>query len=319
MSVQVYITNFLPPHFLHTHYIYKMDYLNLLPVSGKWKQQITDFLSEDVPAFDYGAFVVGSKAETASLYMKQSGLICGVPFAAEVFKQCELEVEWHYKEGQYISAEELAKHNGKIVVATVSGPANRILLSERTALNLLARASGIASQSHLTKKLADECGYTGLIAGTRKTTPGLRLVEKYSMLVGGVDTHRYDLSAMVMLKDNHITSTGSITEAVRLARKVCGFAVKVEVEVSTEADAREAIEAGADVIMLDNFKGAELQTVARSLKAYFGGKRSFLLECSGGLTVQNLSTYLCNDVDIYLTSSIHQGCGIVDFSLKINA
>ncbi|ODV77536.1 nicotinate-nucleotide pyrophosphorylase [Suhomyces tanzawaensis NRRL Y-17324] len=293
-------------------------YANLLPANGKWKQQITDFLTEDVPSFDFGAFVVGNKVETGSLYMKQAGLICGVPFAAEVFKQCELEVEWHYTEGQYVTEEELKAKNGKIVVATVKGPASKILLSERTALNLLARASGIATQSHITKKLADENGYTGIIAGTRKTTPGLRQLEKYSMLVGGVDTHRYDLSAMVMLKDNHITSTGSITKAVQSAKSVCGFAVKVEVEVSTEEDAREAIDAGADVIMLDNFKGDELQKVAQSLKNHYKNSKSFLLECSGGLTLQNLSTYLCNDIDIYSTSSIHQGCGIIDFSLKIN-
>lgn len=294
-------------------------YANLLPVNGHWKQQITDYLTEDVPSFDYGAFVVGDKPETASLYMKQVGVISGVPFAAEVFKQCELEVEWHYKEGQYISAEHLALKNGKIVVATVSGPANKILLSERTALNLLARSSGIATQSYITKQLADKSGYTGIIAGTRKTTPGLRQLEKYSMLVGGVDAHRYDLSSMVMLKDNHVKSTGSITGAVRSARSVCGFAVKVEVEVSTEADAREAIDAGADVVMLDNFSGSELREVAQSLrKHYHGTNKSFLLECSGGLTLQNLSSYLSNDIDIYSTSSIHQGCGIVDFSLKID-
>lgn len=294
-------------------------YANLLSVSGKWKQQITDYLTEDVPSFDYGAFVVGNKPETASLYMKAEGLICGVPFADEVFRQCELEVEWHYQEGQYVTSGQLVSLNGKIVVATVKGPANKILLAERTALNLLARSSGIATQSYVTKKLADESGYKGLIAGTRKTTPGLRQLEKYSMLVGGVDPHRYDLSSMVMLKDNHIASTGSITEAVKSARSVCGFAVKVEVEVSTEKDAKEAIDAGADVIMLDNFSGPSLQKVAQTLKQHYkGSNKSFLLECSGGLTLQNLSTYLCNDVDIYSTSSIHQGCKIVDFSLKIN-
>jgi len=295
------------------------SYANLLPTSGKWKQQITEWLAEDVPSFDFGAFVVGSKLETGSLYMKQYGVISGIPFASEVFAQCQLEVEWHYTEGYYVSEEELKKANGKIVVATVKGAANNILLAERTALNLLARSSGIATQSYKTKQLADKAGYTGLIAGTRKTTPGLRILEKYSMLVGGVDTHRYDLSSMVMLKDNHITSTGSITEAVKAARSVCGFAIKVEVEVSSEGDAIEAIDAGADVIMLDNFTGEGLQQVARNLRNHYKNlQKSFLLECSGGLTLQNLSTYLCNDIDIYSTSSIHQGTGIVDYSLKIN-
>ena len=295
------------------------EYANLLPKNGKWKQQITDFLTEDVPSFDFGGFVVGAKPETASLYMKQEGLICGVPFAAEVFKQCDLKVKWHREEKTYVTAEELKQNGGKIVVATVSGAAKNILLAERTALNLLARASGVATQSYITKKLADENGYTGLIAGTRKTTPGLRLVEKYAMLVGGVDTHRYDLSSMVMLKDNHIASTGSITDAVAKARLVCGFAVKVEVEVSSEKDAKEAIDAGADVIMLDNFKGDELRKVAQSLKEHYkGSNKAFLLECSGGLTLNNLSSYLSNDIDIYSTSSIHQGTGIIDFSLKID-
>lgn len=293
-----------------------MSLANLLPANGLWKSQITDFLSEDVPSFDFGGFVVGTKSENASLYIKQSGMISGVPFAQEVFDQCHLLVTWNYNDGDYISEEKLAASGGKIVVASVSGEANKILLAERTALNLLARCSGVATQSYITKQLADKAGYKGVIAGTRKTTPGLRLVEKYGMLVGGVDTHRYDLSAMVMLKDNHIMSTGSITNAVKAARKVCGFAVKIEVEVSTEKDACEAIDAGADVIMLDNFKGPELQQVALRLKEKYDNS-GFLLECSGGLTLSNLSSYLCNDIDIYSTSSIHQGCGVVDFSLKI--
>lgn len=294
-------------------------YSHLLPVNGKWKQQIVEYLNEDVPSFDFGGYVVGNKAETASLYMKQEGLICGVPFASEVFKECKLQVEWVRKEGEYVSSDEIKAAGGKIVIATVKGAANHILLAERTALNLLARASGIATQSYITKKLAVESGYKGIIAGTRKTTPGLRHVEKYAMLIGGVDTHRYDLSSMVMLKDNHITSTGSITKAVEAARGVCGFAIKIEVEVSSEKDACEAIEAGADVIMLDNFSGDTLQASARRLKDSYGGKREFLIECSGGLTLDNLKDFLCNDVDIYSTSSIHQGCKIVDFSLKIDA
>lgn len=296
------------------------SYEDLLPINGKWKDQVSQFLQEDVPSFDFGAFVVGKKEETGSLYMKQSGVISGIPFASEVFKQCELGFEWHFDEGYYVSAQELASKGGKIVVCSVKGPANKILLAERTALNLLSRSSGIATQSRLMTELATKSGYKGIIAGTRKTTPGLRNLEKYSMLVGGADTHRYDLSSMVMLKDNHIMSTGSITKAVEKARSVCGFAIKIEVEVSSEKDAKEAIDAGADVVMLDNFKGEELQKVARSLKDHYkGSNQSFLLECSGGITISNISTYLCNDIDIYSTSAIHQGCNIVDYSLKINS
>lgn len=295
------------------------SFAHLLPCAGQWKQTITAYLSEDVPSFDIGGFVVGDRLETASLYMKAPGIVCGIPFAQEVFDQCGLDVVWAISEGENINADALASANGKIVVATVSGPAHKILLAERTALNLMARASGIALALHNIVSVARLDGYTGLIAGTRKTTPGLRLVEKYAMVVGGADPHRYDLSAMVMLKDNHIMFHDSITSAVSLARKVAGFATKIEVEVATFEDACQAIEAGADVIMLDNFTGVELKEVAKSLKTkYKGTDHKFLLECLGGLTIDNLRGFVCNDIDIYSTSSIHQGTGIIDFSLKIN-
>ncbi|CAM9020842.1 unnamed protein product [Wickerhamomyces anomalus] len=253
---------------------------HLLPLNGEWKQDVTKWLSEDVPSFDYGGYVVGETPETATLWCKQEGVISGIPFSEEVFKQCKVEVEWLVEEGQYLSP------NGKLAVAKIRGPARNILLAERTALNLLAKSVG--------------------------------RLEKYSMLVGGCDQHRYDLSSMVMLKDNHIWSTGSITSAVKNARKVCGFAVKIEVECQTEQEADEAIEAGADVIMLDNFEGPDLKIAANNLKARWTGKKSFLLECSGGLRLDNLEGYLTNEIDVYSTSSIHQGVSYVDFSLKID-
>lgn len=175
--------------------------------------------------------------------------------------------------------------------------------------------------------LVRKAGYKGILAGTRKTTPGFRLVEKYGMLVGGVDAHRYDLSSMIMLKDNHVWSKGmylpianytlkycsakwhslgSITKAVQAARAVGGFAVKIEVEVQTEEEADEAINTGADIIMLDNFTGDGLKIAARSLKERWAGKTHALLECSGGLTSSNVESYVCQDIDIISTSSIHQ-------------
>lgn len=142
------------------------------------------------------------------------------------------------------------------------------------------------------------------------------------MIVGGADQHRYDLSSAIMLKDNHIWSKGSITEAVHAARSVGGFSLKIEVECSSEKDADEAIAAGADIVMLDNFTHDGLKVAARSIKERWTGanverQRPVLLECSGGLTEHNVSSYLCNDIDIYSTSSIHQSTTHVDFSLKI--
>ncbi|GAV54655.1 hypothetical protein ZYGR_0AN01230 [Zygosaccharomyces rouxii] len=293
-----------------------VHYENLLPSNGQWKQDVTNWLQEDVPSFDYGGFVVGSDQKTATLFCKQDGYLSGVPFANEVFKQCELNVEWSFQEGDHLVSSKALQ--GKLPVAKVTGKAKDLLLAERTALNVLSRSSGIATYSRQLMEAAKSVGYRGTIAGTRKTTPGLRRLEKYSMLVGGCDPHRYDLSSMVMLKDNHIWSTGSITNAVYAARSVCGFAVKIEVECQSEQEADEAIAAGADVIMLDNFEPEGLKACASSLKTKWNGQREFLLECSGGLKLDNLKGYLCPEIDIYSTSSIHQGTGVIDFSLKID-
>ena len=137
------------------------------------------------------------------------------------------------------------------------------------------------------------------------------------MLVGGCDSPRIDLSAMTMLKDNHIIAAGSITRAVTAAQAAGGFAIKVEVECQSEAEAHEAIAAGADVVMLDNFTGEEVKVAARSLKKMWKGRKEFLVEVSGGLTEANVAEFVCNDVDVISTSSIHQGVPHVDFSLKI--
>lgn len=143
------------------------------------------------------------------------------------------------KEGEWV--EPAVKPNPPAVVAKVHGSARNLLIGERTALNILARASGIATRSRELVEIKREKGWKGVVAGTRKTTPGFRLVEKHAMLVGGADAHRMDLSSMVMLKDNHVWSQGSITKAVERAKAVAGFALKIEVECGSEEDAREAI------------------------------------------------------------------------------
>lgn len=259
---------------------------NLLPPS--WKSSVTAWLAEDTPSFDYGGFVVGDGPRVATLWGKSAGVIAGRPFFDEVFAQCGCTVEWHAQEGTDVDLSQ-----GKQRVATVKGPVRGILLGERVALNTLARCSGIASKSKRLVTLAKDAGYTGTIAGTRKTTPGFRLVEKYGMLVGGADAHRMDLSSMVMLKDNHVWSRGSITDAVNAAKSVAGFSMKIEVEVQSEAEADEAIEAGADVVMLDNFTGEGVKVAAQSIKQRWQGKRQFLLEVSGGLQEDNVEAYLC--------------------------
>jgi nicotinate-nucleotide pyrophosphorylase (carboxylating) len=261
---------------------------DLLPIH--WKSQITQWFAEDTPSFDYGGFVVGDSEQTATLFGKSKGILAGVPFFDEIFAQAGCTVKWHLEEGAVVDP----GTSGKISVATVTGPVRKLLLGERVALNTLSRCSGVATKSRAMEELVRKAGYTGILAGTRKTTPGFRLVEKYGMIVGGVDGHRHDLSSMTMLKDNHIWAKGSITEAVKAAKAVGGFALKIEVEVDSEKAADEAISAGADVIMLDNFSGDDLKIAAQSIKQRWKGKKEFLLECSGGLTSENVATYINN-------------------------
>ncbi|PKK65453.1 nicotinate-nucleotide diphosphorylase [Rhizophagus irregularis] len=288
-------------------------YAHLL--SPSYKQEISNWLKEDVPSFDYGGFVVGEAQEVAILYGKSAGVVAGIPFFEEVFNQLECRVEWNLKEGEEF---EPIKE-----VARVYGRACNILLGERTALNILARCSGIATRSKKCIKLKEKCDFRGVIAGTRKTTPGnvflerFRIVEKYGMLVGGADTHRMDLSSMIMLKDNHIWSQGSIKKAIGRARKIGGFSLKIEVECLSEQEADEAIEAGADIIMLDNMKGDSLKQTAKTLKQRWAGKRAFLIESSGGISEENIVEYFSPDIDILSMGSLSQGVPHVDFSLKI--
>lgn len=177
---------------------------HLLP--SHFVSDVTHWLEEDTPSFDYGGFVVGSEPRNAFLLCKSPSVLAGVPFVDEVFRQLDCTVTWHYPEGILLVP---AKDGGKIQVATVKGPTRKLLLGERVALNTMARCSGVATKSRKMLDLVREAGYTGILAGTRKTTPGFRRVEKYGMLVGGIDGHRHDLSSMTMLKDNHIWSKGT--------------------------------------------------------------------------------------------------------------
>lgn len=268
-----------------------------------------EWLAEDAPNLDPAGVCVGSRFVEAQLLCKTPhSVLAGSPFFTAVFREVGCTVEWRYQDGDQLGGEAVTP------TAVVKGPAHCLLLGERPALNCLARASGIATRCSELRAAVSEAGWHGEVAGTRKTTPGFRLVEKYAMLVGGASTHRHDLSGMVMLKDNHVWASGSITEAVRAARAVCGFSSKVEVECRSVEEGTEAAAAGADIVMLDNFKPQELHAAARTLKQGFP---SVLIEASGGVTPQNLQLYLSPNIDVISLGCITQGCPVVDFSLKV--
>ncbi|CAM9146195.1 unnamed protein product [Choristocarpus tenellus] len=287
-----------------------LSYEHLLPPS--WEKLVQTWLDEDIPSLDVGGFVVGDKEQTAILYGKSDGILAGRPFFDCVFSILGCKVEWLMKEGDQIDTN--AFPNKKVVVAKVSGSCRHILLGERTALNAISRCSGVATVTHEAVQKATEHGWKGHIAGTRKTTPGFRLVEKYALIVGGGATHRNDLSQMVMLKDNHIVSAGGISNAVGAAKLAAGFSMKIEVETGTYSEAVEAAQAGADIVMLDNFKPTELKAVASKLKDDFP---AVLIEASGGITAETVQLYFSDSVDIISQGSLTHGYRCLDFSLKI--
>ncbi|KAM9314775.1 nicotinate-nucleotide pyrophosphorylase [carboxylating]-like [Pholidichthys leucotaenia] len=269
-----------------------------------------EWLEEDTPNFDPAGVCVGSQEVEAMLQCKTPcSVLAGCPFFTAVFEEVGCIVEWLYQEGAEIGPDAVT------VTAVVQGPARSLLLGERPALNCLARASGIATRCSQLQAMARAAGWHGEVAGTRKTTPGFRLVEKYAMLVGGVSMHRQDLSGMVMLKDNHIWASGSITEAVKVARSVCGFSSKLEVECCSTDEGKEAARAGADIVMLDNFPPQELHASACAVKEEFP---NVLIEASGGVTPENIVLYFSPHVDIISLGCLTQGCPVVDFSLKFS-
>jgi nicotinate-nucleotide pyrophosphorylase (carboxylating) len=279
---------------------------------------VEDWLHDDMPSFDVGALVVSNRPNgTAHLYMKSPGVLAGRPFFDAVFDTLGCTVAWDstMKDGMSLDPTSSTTASSKIHVATVTGPIAQILQGERTALNTLSRCSGVATAAHRAVTIVRDCGWKGHLAGTRKTTPGFRIVEKYGLLVGGASTHRIDLSQMVMLKDNHIQAAGNISQAVQWARMAAGFSQKIEVECQNLSEALEAASAGADIVMLDNYASPDqLGADATSLKQQYP---HVLVEASGGITVADLHRYCYDSVDIISQGSLTQGYDCIDFSLKI--
>ena len=293
----------------------------LLP-PGRLEAMIRQWLHDDLPSLDVGGMVVGTVPRTATLWMKSAGIVAGRPFVDAVFTILDCTIDWHVDEGfeLTVSDDDNATNNNiiKTRVATVQGPVHRLLQGERTALNILSRCSGVATAARQAVRLAQELSpsWKGQIAGTRKTTPGaFGLVEKYGLLVGGASTHRMDLSQMCMLKDNHIWScNGSIAAAVAVAKRAAGFSQKIEVECQSLDEAREAAQAGADIVMLDNFAPQQLTRDAAALKQEFP---HVLIEASGGITTETMKDYLCEHVDVISQGKLTQGYSCIDYSLKI--
>ena len=238
---------------------------------------------------------------------KEDGVIAGLEEVLAFVAHHGLGVEEKARDGGRIS-------NGQ-VVAKITGNARKMLALERVCLNLLGHLSGVATATARAVSIAERARKGVRVASTRKTTPGFRLLEKKAIELGGGDPHRLDLQDMVLIKNNHVALAGSVKKAVSLAKKNVSFSKKIEIEVSSMQDAIEAARAGADVIMLDNMRPAEIRNVVNELKNL--GLRDVLIEASGGVNFENLGEYAKTGVDIVSMGMLTHSVKGLDFSMRI--
>lgn len=246
---------------------------------------------------------VPADAESSGSFIaKEQGVICGLQIAASVFKYLDpsVNMDFNVSDGDYASQ--------GAVIAQIHGPSRAILSGERLALNLLQRLSGIAT---LTRRAADELiGFKTRVTDTRKTTPGLRTLEKYAVRTGGGSNHRFGLFDGVLIKDNHIKAAGGITQAVEAARKRAPHTMRVEVETETLEQVSEALDAGADIIMLDNMETAKMAEAVRLIQD------RALTEASGNMDKRSLREVAETGVDYISIGALTHSVRAMDISLK---
>jgi nicotinate-nucleotide pyrophosphorylase (carboxylating) len=244
----------------------------------------------------------------AHIISRESGILSGVKLASEVFQEFLIKTVVKKSDGDKIEAQE--------VLMEIEGDASTILAVERTVLNLLMRMSGISTiTSELVAKVR-EINPDIIVAGTRKTTPGLQFFEKEAIKVGGGDTHRYRLDDCILIKDNHIALVGSVKTSVEKAKKYASFTKKIEIEVENTRDALEASIAGADIVMLDNMSPKEVKNVVMALENK-DLRNNILIEVSGGISPKNIEEYAQTKVDIISTGYITHSVPALDLSLEI--
>ncbi|MBN2880357.1 MAG: carboxylating nicotinate-nucleotide diphosphorylase [Clostridia bacterium] len=235
---------------------------------------------------------------------KESGIICGIEVARAVFDYADKSIEFNcsLKDGEHV--------NKGDIIGTISGDAASVLTGERLALNLMQRMSGIATNTN--EAVQKVSGYKAKIVDTRKTTPGLRVFEKYAVKAGGGANHRFNLADGVLIKDNHIKAAGGITKAVEAARRNAPHTLKIEVEVETIQQLNEALKAGADIIMLDNMDN---NTMTEAVKIAAGRA---IIEASGNMGEKDLEEVAKTGVDIISIGALTHSVKALDISLKFD-
>ena len=258
-----------------------------------------DITSEDITT---NAVMLKAKKGEVQLICKQDGIIAGLDVFVRVFRLLDdgVEVELKCQDGDAVTAGQL--------MAVVRGDIRVLLSGERVALNYLQRMSGIATYTSSIARLLE--GSRTKLLDTRKTTPNMRVFEKYAVKVGGGYNHRYNLSDGVLLKDNHIGAAGGVKEAVQMAKEYAPFVRKIEVEVENLDMVREAVDAGADIIMLDNMTPEQMKEAIRIID----GRAE--TECSGNVTRENVAKLVDIGVDYISSGALTHSAPILDISLK---
>ncbi len=277
--------------------------------NGDILASIGEFLAEDIGRGDITtqACVSDDVSAQGRFLAKENLVVCGIVVAEAVFIHLDEEspeIEAFANEGEEVSA--------GTVFATLKGYADVLLTGERVALNLLQRMSGVATLTRAYVNAVE--GTSAQIVDTRKTTPGLRMLEKYAVTVGGGKNHRFGLDDGVLIKDNHIALAGGITDAVVKAKQTVGHLHKIEVEISNWAQLREALEAGADIVLLDNQtpeEAAKLVQMARQINP------AVLLEASGGMDLDLVRSFAEAGVDLISVGRLTHSARAVDISFKI--
>lgn len=276
-----------------------------VPVPSDLPQQVARALAEDIGGGDLtAALIPAARTGRASVIAREPAIVCGIPYVDASFGQIDprVRLDWQVAEGDSAAADR--------ILFTIEGPARALLTGERTALNFLQLLSGTATAAHSYATLLE--GTNCRLLDTRKTIPGLRSAQKYAVRVGGGHNHRMGLFDGILIKENHIMAAGSIAEAVAGARRT-GAKVPVEVEVENFSELRQAIEAGADIAMLDNFS---LQAMREAVAANRAAQRPLKLEASGGITAATIHDIADTGVDFISVGSITKHVRAVDLSMR---
>ncbi|MEZ0122805.1 MAG: carboxylating nicotinate-nucleotide diphosphorylase [Candidatus Reddybacter sp.] len=270
-------------------------------------------LAEDIGSGDITAQLIpADKQSSATIITREDAVVCGIAWVNEVFHQLDpsLKVSWAVQDGDAISVDQ--------TLCTLQGNARALLTGERAALNFLQTLSGTATTSRHYAGLMANAGVAGQairVLDTRKTLPGLRLAQKYAVKVGGCDNHRIGLYDAFLIKENHIAACGGIAKAVAQAR-IIAPQKPVEVEVENLDEYQQALNAGADRIMLDNFSHADIQQ-ARQISQAPDNASAVELEVSGNIAADNIEQYQDLDIDFVSTGALTKHCQAVDYSMRI--